>query len=88
MFNSMGALPAACFITLLYFFMLIFVGDPISEWLGISLGCLSLILLWKAAESLKVIDLIIGLVVLMVSLCVRAGAFFIFPLLVIFLGGF
>ena len=85
-YNSLGAPAGAIFIVLLNFFMLRFVGQPISEWLGLSLGCLAFILLWNSAQTKNFKFTLIGLVILMASMSVRAGAFFVFPMLIVWVG--
>ena len=87
-YNSLGAPAASIYLTLLYFYIKPFIGRLSTEWLGLALGCLAFIQLWKAARTLKIRDLLFGVVILMASASVRAGAFIVFPLLAIWSGWF
>lgn len=84
--QSMGALPASLYITLMYFYIQPLIGYSLSELLGFTLGCLGFVLIWHASHSLKWFDLLLGLVALLVAVSARAGAFFIFPMLAIWVG--
>lgn len=87
-YNSLGAPAASIYLTLLYFYIQPFIGRLSTEWLGLALGCLAFIQLWKAARTLKISDLLFGIVILMASASARAGAFIVFPLLAIWSGWF
>lgn len=80
--HSLGEIAAALYITFLYFYIQPMIGFVYSELLGLAIGCLGFILLWNSAKTKKVSQLIFGLAVLMVAVSVRAGTFFIFPMLV------
>jgi hypothetical protein len=82
----LGALPAAVYLTLLFLFFQNQIGDLLSESLGLALGCLALILLWNSARSLDLRYLLPGVSVLMIAVSVRAGAFLIFPLIILWAG--
>jgi hypothetical protein len=84
--QSMGALPASLYITLMYFYIQPLIGYTLSELLGFTLGCLGFVLTWHASHNLKWFDLLPGLITLLVAASARAGAFFIFPILVIWAG--
>jgi hypothetical protein len=84
--KNMGALSASVYMTLLYFYIQPLIGTAYTEPLGFALGCLGLVLLWTAAKKQKTIDLIFGLVSLTLALSVRAGAFFILPVLILWSG--
>src|SRR5258706_3475175 len=85
-FNSWGTLPAALYILLLYFYIQPLISTTLSELPGLAFGCLGFILLWRAARALNVRDLVFGLVMLMLGISIRAGAFFIFPMLICWAG--
>src|SRR5258706_9928867 len=85
-FNSWGTLPAALYILLLYFYIQPLISTTLSELPGLAFGCLGFILLWRAARALNVRDLVLGLVMLMLGISIRAGAFFIFPMLICWAG--
>lgn len=84
--QSMGVLSASLYITFMYFYIQPLIGYTLSELLGFTLGCFAFVLIWQASHSLKWFGLILGLITLMVAVSARAGAFFIFPLLVIWAG--
>jgi hypothetical protein len=84
--NRLGAAAAALYLTLLYFYIQPLIGTAYTETLGLALGCLGFVLLWEAAETLRWPPLILGLIILMIAVSERAGAFFIFPLLALWAG--
>lgn len=84
--DSLGAAPASVYATLLFFYVQPFIGFTVSEMAGILFGCFGFLLLWRAAVALNLFDLILGLATLMVAVSARAGAFFIFPFLVVWAG--
>jgi len=84
--DSWGRLAVTLYIVLLYFYIQPLVSTTLSELPGLAFGCLGLILLWRAARALNVRDLVFGLVMLMLGTSIRAGAFFIFPMLVCWAG--
>ncbi|HTX78840.1 MAG TPA: hypothetical protein VMC62_04190 [Longilinea sp.] len=84
--NRHPAVVAALFITLLWFYALPFVGYTWTELLGLTFGCLGFVLLWNGAERLKLWDMALGTAVLTIGISIRAGAFFILPLLVLWVG--
>jgi hypothetical protein len=85
-FNEFGALAAALYFTFLYFYILEYIGLLYTESLGLALGCLGFILLWRAARAGGVTRLAYGMAILMVAVIVRAGTFFVFPVLVVWAG--
>jgi hypothetical protein len=84
--RSLGGITAALYMTFLYFYIQPMQGFLYTELLGLTTGCLGLILLWNSAKTKKISNLIIGLVVLIVAVSVRAGTFFIFPMLALWAG--
>lgn len=86
MLEKFSALAASIYITLLYFYIQPLIGRPLSEFPGFIFGCLSFVLLWRSATKLSLIDLILGLFTLMMAISIRAGAFFVFPLLILWAG--
>jgi len=81
-----GALPAALFATMMYFYIQPLLGTAYTETLGLSFGCLAFVLLLDADQNHHIGSLIAGFVVLMLAVSVRAGAFFIFPALILWAG--
>lgn len=84
--RAMGALAGALYIAFMVFYFQIIAGYAMSESLGFIGGCFGFALLWRAAQNRKWIDLLLGLGVLMVAVSARAGAFFIFPMLALWVG--
>jgi hypothetical protein len=81
-----GNLAAAIYATLLYFYIQPLIGTTLSELPGLIFGCLGFIFLSKAANGLQLRNLTIGIILLMAGISIRAGAFFIFPGLIIWAG--
>lgn len=82
----MGALPASLYMAYMYFYLQPNIGFTISELLGFTAGCLAFALLWYVTQNRKWFDLLLGLIVLLVAVSARAGAFLIFPLLALWVG--
>lgn len=83
--SEFGALPAASFIALNFAFIRPMIGDSLGEIPSLALACLSLILLLNAAKNRSVVDAVLGGVLLILALSIRAGAFFILPCVVVWL---
>ena len=81
-----GALSAGLFASLLYFYVLSFAGYTLSELLGFMAGCLGFTIILQAAAHHKYWDLLLGMAILIIGISARPGAFFIFPLLAIWIG--
>ena len=84
--ESAGAWGAALYAAFLYFFIQPWVGYSMSEMLGFILGCLGFTMLWLASTRQKWLDFLLGILVLLIAVSTRAGAFFIFPMLAIWSG--
>jgi len=84
--NLLGASAAAIYMTLIYFYIQSLIGSAYTELLGLAFGCLGFVLLSSAGSTKRRADLILGLVILMTAVSVRAGTFFIFPVLVLWAG--
>lgn len=85
-FASMGALPASLFITFLYFYIQPLIGLTMTELLGFTIGCFAFSILWQTSYNPKLSDFVLGLLALLLALSVRAGTFFILPLLALWGG--
>lgn len=83
---GLGDLAASLYITFMYFYIQPLIGYTLSESLGFILGCFAFCLLWRAAYTLKWFDLLLGLLTLLTAVSARAGAFFIFPMLILWVG--
>ena len=81
-----GIWPAALFIVLLYSFVRTFIGPTLTELPSLAFSCLAFILLMRASRTRNTFDLALGGFLLVIAISVRAGAFFILPFLVLWVG--
>jgi hypothetical protein len=84
--NLFGVLAASLFATLMYFYIQTFIGYTLSELLGLMAGCFGFAMILQASYRHKWVDLVLGVAVLLVGVSARAGAFFIFPMLALWIG--
>lgn len=84
--KKLGILAASLYGAFLFFYIQPLIGYSLTELLGFGFGCLGFVILWKASETHKIGVLILGIFTLMVGVSARAGAFFIFPMLVLWAG--
>lgn len=84
--NAFGTKAATVYTTLLFFYILEFIGYMYSETLGLSLGCLAFAAIFEATRKKELRTLIFGQIILMLGISVRPGAFFIFPLFILWSG--
>ena len=84
--QAMGALAGALYITFMYFYYQIVAGYAMSESLGFIGGCFGFVILWHAAQRKRWFDVLLGLALLLVAVSARAGTFFIFPMLALWVG--
>lgn len=77
-----GPYSAALSTTILFYFLLPFIGRVHTETLGLTFGALGLALLLRGARKNKLSALAFGALALSMGLNARAGAFFVLPLLV------
>jgi hypothetical protein len=82
--SALGPVAAIVALYLSQFFYRPFAGTTLTEQLGYPLGMLALIVLMRAVKSSKAWLFALGLLLLTYSLLVRAGAFFILPVLIVF----
>jgi hypothetical protein len=85
-YDFLGALPAGLFITFLYFFIQPLLGLTMTELLGFTFGCFAFALLWSNAFHPRWPDLLLGLFSLVLAMSVRAGTFFMLPLIALWAG--
>jgi hypothetical protein len=85
-YKSQGTIAASVYITLLYLFIQPMIGNPLTELHGLAMGCMAFILLWFAANGSGLHVFLWGIIVLMAGVSSRAGAFLIFPMLIIWAG--
>jgi hypothetical protein len=80
-----GPACAAGFFGLILLFYARFAGTALTEQLGVPLGLLAFAMLWRSAAGRHAHLALAGLFVLTVALNVRAGAFFVLPLLALWI---
>lgn len=89
--RSFGMLAGIVTLFVLFLFAAVFIPTILTETLGLTIGCLSFVVLWEAINlknsNIKnwVLFFTAGLL-LTVGLNTRAGAFFILPILILWLG--
>jgi hypothetical protein len=84
--DSLGPWAAGLFAALMYFYIQPRMGYSVSEVGGFILGCWGFSILWMSAARRSWPGLLLGLATLMSAISARAGAFFIFPALVLWAG--
>lgn len=84
--SRLGPVASALYMTLLFFYIQPLIGTAYTETFGLAMGCLGFVLLWSAARTQKLSELLTGVIVLMIAVSARAGAFLIFPVLVVWAG--
>ncbi len=84
--HEYGSLPAALFFSLTYAFIRPMIGDTLTEVPSLAFACLALVLLLRAARSRRLADAAWGGVMLTLAISIRAGAFFMLPFLILWLG--
>ena len=85
-FEEWGSLPAAVFGALLYTYIQSLLGFNNSELPGYIFGCLGFALLWRSGVDLNITEIALGILATMLAVSARAGAFFIFPALILWAG--
>ena len=86
--RSLGVFPATLYAAFSFLYLHPQIGFLHTEVLGLILGNLALILLWQVLQEKKKILFFFGILVLMVAVSARAGAFFVFPMLALWAGYF
>ena len=79
-----GSLSAIAALYLLHFFYRPFVGTTLTEQFGLPIGLLSLVVLMRAVKASRALLFILGLMFMMFALLIRAGTFFVLPVLILF----
>ncbi len=86
--STHGTLAAAVFLTMLFFFVRPYVGTTMSETMGVGLGLVAFALLWRSAGTGLAragAAGLAGVFLLTLALQTRNGAFFVLPLVVLWL---
>jgi hypothetical protein len=78
-----GAFAAALFVTVCYWYYCPIAGTAMTENLGFCFGSLGFACLLRGTESKNLRWMVSGLFVLTIALSIRAGAFFILPMLLL-----
>ena len=84
--RSLGSLPAAAFLFVLFLFYRRISGTTMTENLGLPLGVAAFVILWSAAQKKNLWQTAVGLLILTLALNARAGTFFILPALILWSG--
>ncbi|MEI8131238.1 MAG: hypothetical protein WCG34_02315, partial [Leptolinea sp.] len=84
--RARGAIAGAVTMWILFLFSRRFAGTTMTETLGLSLGALGLAFLLLGTYREKLKQILAGLFLLTLALNVRAGAFFLLPLLILWIG--
>lgn len=84
--SEFGPLQAAIFTAMTYAFIRPMLGTTLTEIPSLGFANLSLILLMNTVRSKKLLEAVLGGFMLILAISIRAGAFFMLPLLVIWLG--
>lgn len=82
-FGKIAGLAALCILAI---FASVFIPTTLSETLGLTIGCLAFVFLWEGVQSKKSGLLFSAGLLLIMGLNARAGAFFVVPLLILWLG--
>jgi hypothetical protein len=83
-----GNWAAGLFMVFLFFYSSPYIGFLGTELSGILVSCLAFSLLSYAAQKFEIKALLLGMIILMLAISTRAGAFVIFPMLVLWSGWF
>jgi hypothetical protein len=81
-----GAVTATFILIIIFLFFRAHSGVSMSENLGVALGTLGFILLWQGAYNKSLLHLFLGTFITTLALNARAGAFFMLPLLILWIG--
>lgn len=84
--RTYGAEASTFILIVLFLFFRAHSGVTMSENLGVALGVLGFALLWQGASSRSTFYLCFGLFITTLALNARAGAFFMLPLLILWVG--
>lgn len=84
--NTFGKVASVATLFILFVFASVFIPTTLSETLGLTLGCLAFVFLWEGVQSKHAGLFFSAGLLLMVGLNTRAGAFFILPLVIAWLG--
>jgi hypothetical protein len=80
--ETLGVGPALLLLLCLFLFYRRFIGTCLTEHLGLALGCLACVLLWRGAAMRHLPLVLAGVALLSLGLNARAGAFLVLPAVV------
>ena len=81
-----GATAGTVFLVLLYCYARMLLGKTLSEFAGLPLGLLSLVFFLQGINKKQVKPFLAGLLLLSLALNARAGAFFVLPMIALWVG--
>ncbi len=81
--HSHGIAAGLLTLVILFLFYRLFIGKPVTENLGLSLGAVGFALLWLGAQQRQINNCFLGIFLLTLALNARAGTFFILPALIL-----
>lgn len=84
--RAKGPLAGAVTFWIVFLFARRFIGTTMTESLGLAFGALSLVFFCRGAARRSLASILAALFLLTIALNIRAGAFFILPLLVLWIG--
>jgi hypothetical protein len=84
--RTAGAIGAAFFVTGIFLFARRFIGSTMSEVIGLPLGTIGFVFLWRGAIRQGLKEVAAGIFLISLGLLSRAGPFFVLPLLIIWSG--
>lgn len=82
--NEWGSIPAIVAIYVSQLFYRPFVGTTLTEQFGYPVGLLALVVLFRAVKTSRLWLFSVGLLLLTYALLIRAGTFFVLPILLLF----
>jgi hypothetical protein len=84
--KKFGPIPAALLLVFLFSFIRPMIGYSLTEIPSLLFCCLAFILLLSGAEQKKHLDIVIGGLLLVIAISVRAGPFLVLPILIFWTG--
>ncbi len=84
--DHLGASPASVLMVLMLAFIAPMVGFNLTELPGLAYACLAFVLLATGGAGKNPVDMLLGALALILANSIRAGAFFILPLLALWAG--
>ncbi|HEY9710686.1 MAG TPA: hypothetical protein V6D48_20930, partial [Oculatellaceae cyanobacterium] len=83
-YSEFGAASAIVILYLCHFFYRLFVGTMLTEQFGYPMGLLAFVVFIRAVRTQKLWLFSLGMMILVYALLIRAGTFFVLPILILF----